>query len=120
MTPEQLKWTDEQWATHLGCAVQQVPAIRAFVLKNYFPALAQNKETGKYVFFMSRLETTIAGSDRLMPLLSSDKEFSDKNIAMKHANETIIPSLEFKPMVARVLGMPQRALQMLHIKKKKK
>ena len=25
MTPEQLTWTDEQWAVHLGCAAQQVP-----------------------------------------------------------------------------------------------
>ena len=27
MTPEQLNWTDEQWAIHMGCPVQDVPMV---------------------------------------------------------------------------------------------
>ena len=53
MKPEQLTWTDEQWAAHMDCPVQEVPSIRKYMTENFFPAIACNKETGEYYFAMS-------------------------------------------------------------------
>ena len=118
MTPEQLKWTDEQWAAHLGCAVQRVPVISAFVKENYFPGIATHSETGLHVFYMSERDVSPSGAERVIPFLSSNKEFEDLSKAIKYANQEILPRLELTKAAADSIGMPTRALQMLHIKTK--
>lgn len=120
MTPEQLKWTDEQWAAHLGCAVQRVPLISAYVTKNYFPGIAKHSETGLYVFCMTKRDVSPSGAERVIPLLSSNKEFEDLSKAIKYANQEILPRLELTKAAADMMGMPTRALQMLHINEKQK
>ena len=120
MRPEQLKWTDEQWAAHLGCAVHRVPAVRDFITKNYFPGIAKHSETGMYVFCMTKRDVSPSGAERVIPLLSSNKEFEDLSKAIKYANQEILPRLELTKAAADMMGMPTRALQMLHINEKQK
>lgn len=119
MKPEQLKWTDEQWAAHLGCAVQRVPAVRDFITKKYIPGIAQHSKTGKYMFYMSKMDIAPSGAERVFPVVSSDKEFEFEDKAIKYANEEILPRLELNSFHAEMLGVPTRALQMLHIGKQK-
>ena len=116
MTPEQLQWTDKEWASHLECDVHRVPAVRDFVTRNYFPVIAQHSETGKYVFCMSKRDVAPSGSERAIPFLSSNKEFESEELAIKYANEEVLPRLQFNKLWTQFTGMPTRALQMLHIK----
>ena len=118
MTEEHLKWTDKQWAAHLGCAVQEVPHIRTYVDANFFPDIEQNNDTKEYNFFMTRMSTSMAGTRRVMLMLSDKELFSDFESARKHANNEVIPKLELTKFRSDALHIPKRALQMLHIKER--
>ena len=118
MTPEQLNWTDKQWAAHLGCAVQEVQNIRAYVRANFFPVIEQNNDTKEYNFLMTKMSTSMAGTRRVMPMVSDKKLFSDFESARTHANNEVIPKLELTKFWSDALYIPKRALQMLHIKER--
>lgn len=118
MRPEQMAWTDKQWATHLGCLVQEVPKIRAFITENFFPAIVQDKTTGEYSFVMTKMHESMSGTKRVVSMMSDMQKFSTSESAATHANNEIIPLLEFNKFWAQALGVPERALQMLHIKGK--
>lgn len=120
MKPEQLNWSDEQWASHMSWDVCDIPSLRKWLNENYFPAIGQNKENGKFVFYLSKLDFAPSGATRLLPVATSNTEFKTQQHATKHANQVIIPSLEFNPHQARIMGVPQRVLQMLHINEKQK
>lgn len=120
MKPEQLNWTDKEWASHLRCDVRDIPALRKWVNENYFPDIAINQDNGNYLFCMSKLDFAPSGAKRLIPVITSNTDFDTKKQAIQHANEVIIPGLEFNPIVAWKMGVPQRALQMLHIAEKQK
>lgn len=115
MTPEQLNWTDKQWAIHLNCPVQEIPSIRAYVHANFFPVIAQDKNTKAYNFIMTKMGTSMAGTRRVMPMISDKNVFSDFESARTHANNEVIPKLELTKFWSDVLHIPQYALQMLHI-----
>ena len=115
MTEEQLKWTDKQWAAHLGCAVQEVPHIRTYVYANFFPVIEQNNDTKEYNFLVTRMSTSMAGTRRVMPMVSDDNVFADFEAAVQYANNKAIPKLELKKFWSDALYIPKRALQMLHI-----
>ncbi|MBR4891609.1 MAG: hypothetical protein IKZ34_00310 [Alphaproteobacteria bacterium] len=118
MKPEQLNWTDKQWAAHLGCAVQEVPSVRTYVYDNFFPVIEQHKDSGLYKFLVTKMDTSIAGTKRVMPMISDNKEFSDLESAKTHANNQVIPKLELTKFWSDALNIPQRALQLLHIKER--
>lgn len=118
MTPEQLNWTDKQWATYLGCPVQEVPSIRTYVRANFFPVIEQDKDTKAFNFVMTKMATSIAGTRRIMPMVSDKKSFSDFESARTHANNEVIPKLELTEFQSDALYIPQRALQMLHIRER--
>ena len=118
MTPEQLNWTDKQWAIHLNCPVQEIPSIRAYVLANFFPVIEQDKDTKAYNFLMTKMATSIAGTRRVMPMVSDEKSFSDFESARTYANNEVIPKLELTKFWSDALYIPQRALQMLHIRER--
>lgn len=120
MKPEQLNWTDKEWASHLQWDVRNIPALRTWLKENYFPGISQNKNTGDFVFYISKLDLTPSGEKRMLLVASSSNEFDTESRAIKYANEEIIPRLEFNPISARMMGVPQRVLQMLHIAKKQK
>ena len=118
MTPEQLNWTDKQWAIHMGCPVQEVPSIRTYVHANFFPVIEQDKDTKAFNFLMTEMATSIAGTRRVMPMVSDKKSFSDFESARTHANNEVIPKLELTKFWSDALYIPQRALQMLHIRER--
>jgi hypothetical protein len=118
MTPEQLNWTDKQWAIHMGCPVQEVPSIRTYVHANFFPVIEQDKDTKAFNFLMTEMATSIAGTRRVMPKVSDEKSFSDFESARTHANNEVIPKLELTKFWSDALYIPQRALQMLHIRER--
>ena len=120
MTPEQLKWTEEQWAAHLGCTVQRVPYIRNIIRANFFPGIGQNKENGRFSFYMTKMDYAPSGAERVQLFLTSDKEFESSERATKYANQEILPRLMLTPFRAHALKVPMRAIQMLHIPERQK
>ena len=50
MKPEQLKWTDTEWASHLQWDVRDIPALRKWLNENYFPSIGKNNSAGGSVF----------------------------------------------------------------------
>lgn len=120
MKPEQLKWTDKEWAAHMGCAAQQVPNIRKYILDNYFVGVGRLRDTGKYSYELYRVDYSPSGWPRYHVVQSTNKMFESLILATKDANETFIPTLNFTPMAAEMLNIPARALQMLHVTEKQK
>lgn len=108
MKPEQIKWTDTQWAAHLDCAVQEIPGIRARINATYKPYIAQNRQTKKYY-------VALYGSN----FLPKNPQFDTKDAAIKYANNKVIPELVLGKKAASLIRVPQKALQMLHIEKQK-
>lgn len=99
MRPEQLIWTDKQWASHLGCDAQDVPV---------------------YSFQMTKLDVAPSGAKRVRPFVSSDKEFESSERATRYANEEVLPRMAFSDSYVALIGVPTRAIQMLHIYRKQK
>lgn len=115
MKPEQLNWTDEQWAAHLGCAVRRIPFIRRIICANFFPGIGKNEENGKFSFYITKKYYAPSGAERVRLFLTSDKEFESSECATKYANREILPCLTLTPFSARAMNVPVGALQMLHI-----
>ena len=120
MTSEQLKWTDKQWAVHLGCTVQSVPNVRKFITEKYFVGVGTLRDRAKYSCALYRMDLSPSGHPRFFHVQSTNMNFKTADDATKYANETFIPQLELLPNVAKYLKVPQRALQMLHIHEKQK
>lgn len=120
MTPEQLKWTDEQWAAHLGCAAVDVAKHKKWLTENYIPYIAKTKNTQEYVTVISRRNDAPSGQTRFVDMIAKSTNSKDKNIALAFANEKFIPSLELMPTFARLYGVPYKILQMLHINENQK
>ena len=120
MKPEQLKWTDQEWAAHLGCTVQSVPNVRKFIKEMYFVGVGKLRDGARYSCALYRMDFSPSETPRFFQVQSVNKTFKTTGDAIKYANETFIPRLEFLPNVAKCLNVPQRALQMLHVKEKQK
>jgi hypothetical protein len=120
MKPEQLNWTDEQWAAHLGCAVRRIPFIRRIICANFFPCIVKNEENGRYLFCMTRKYYAPSGAERVKEFFTYDKEFNSSESAIKYANQEILPGLKLTPFGARAMNVPVGALQMLHISERQK
>ena len=118
MTPEQLSWSDGQWAIYLDCPIQEIPSIKKYVTRNFFPLIERDVITGKYNFVMTRISSSMAGTKRVIPMISDKETFLTLDEARKYANEVVIPKIELKNFWATAYNIPQRALQMLHIKEK--
>ncbi len=120
MRPEQLTWTDKQWASHLGCDAQDVPGLRQYMTEIYFPGIACDMKTGMYSFQMTKLDVAPSGAKRVRPFVSSDKEFESSERATRYANEEVLPRMAFSDSYVALIGVPTRAIQMLHIYRKQK
>ena len=120
MTPEQLTWTDKQWAEHLECDVPRVQKIRKFILDNYFVGVGQIVGTTRYSCELYKMDYAPSGFPRFYAIKSTDKAFETTDAATKYANEKFIPNLELLPSVAKLSNLPVRALQMLHVQEKPK
>lgn len=118
MTHEQLNWTDKQWAEYFKYPAQAVPSIRKYVTENFFPVIEHDKQTGKYSFAVTRIDTSMAGTKRVLPMISDKTEFQNFESCAAHANRNVIPTLELTDFWARALSVPKTALQMLHIRER--
>ena len=120
MTPEQLKWTDEQWAAHLGCVATEVPKFKKYLTENFYLALWQEKSTGLKYAEVRMTHNTPSGAFRSIPIVVSDaRDISLKDL-IDETNNIFVPSLELKPHVATAHKVPTKLLQMLHIYDKQK
>ncbi len=120
MTPEQLTWTDNQWAAHLGCAPAQVQYIKKLLADTYCASIVKYRTSHKYGFLLTRRHDTPSGFPRVVPVVSSDVHFDTHAAAAKHANEQIIPKLELTSFWADTYGVPAQMLQMLHVNEKQR
>ena len=111
MTPEQLKWTDKQWAEYLGCSIRTFKKARTIVQENYSINVAKNLASNKYFIVLDKRHDTPSGAMRYITLFTTKKEFATIDEAVKFANETLIPSLQ----INATLGLPTKILQTMHI-----
>ena len=119
MTTEQLTWTDEQWAVHLGCAAQRVPQFKQWVRENYFIGIFENRDTKKKFIEIQRINNAPSGSVRFVPLVSTQPKTASLNMMVTEANTQVIPSLVLSDLVAEYNNVPPKVLQMLHIENQK-
>lgn len=119
MKPEQLNWTDKQWATHLGCAAHDVPKFKKYLEENFWLGLWQEHGTGlKYAEIQMRHDTP-SGNIRYIPIITSQAFDMTLNKIVEYTNNQFIPSLELRPLAAKQRGVPVKLLQMLHIENTK-
>ena len=119
MKPEQLKWTDEQWAAHLGCAAADIPKFKDWLHENYFLGIFQEKKTRKKYIEIHRLHYTPSGAVRYIPVVSTTPESMSLKAMVTKANTQVIPSLVLNDLAAKFSKVPPKVLQMLHIEKQK-
>lgn len=120
MKPEQLNWSDAQWAAYLGCAATDIPRIRQWVEENYCPSIVRHWSGKQYSFVLTRRYDTPSGWTRFLPIVESAQYFGTPTQATEYANRKIIPNLQMTEFWARVNRVPSGALQMLHINEKQK
>lgn len=120
MTPEQLAWTDKQWAEHLNCSATDVPKFKHYLEQNFWLGIWQEHDTKlKYAEIQMRHDTP-SGNVRYIPVVTSHGFNISLKEMVKYTNNDFIPSLELKPVVAALRGVPSKLLQMLHINDKQK
>lgn len=110
-------WADEDWAAHLCCPVEDVPEIREIVQQNYVPEIMFN---GKgYFFSLSKYHLSPSGNESLIQIYRQPKSkgYKTEKKAIKKANGWLGYN-ELKPFPAMLMGVPEKALQMLFIKQR--
>jgi hypothetical protein len=63
---------------------------------------------------------TPSGNVRYIPMVTSNGFNISLEDMVEYTNNDFIPSLELKPVVAGLRGVPPKILQMLHIEQNKK
>lgn len=116
MTPEQLNWTDKQWAAHLGCAVSDVSRIKKSVTDNFIPVVCQGHNAGEYFCNIRKKHMVTSGNTCLLLWFSSSKCFKSYRDAQKYANEQFFQQIKLSYQMAKMYNLPNRALNMLHIR----
>ncbi len=111
-----LNWTDVDWAAHLGCPVNMVAQYRAIVNDNFVACIRREALTNKYKVCLERRHDTPSGMRRTIPVFSSARGFRSPELCRKYAQLRVIPSLELNTYWAMILGIPQRALQMINVR----
>ena len=120
MKPEQLNWTDKQWAEHLKCSANDIPKFKKYLEENFWLGLWQENATNlKYAEIQIRHDTP-SGNIRYVPMVLSCAYDLPLNDFIQYTNNEFIPSLVLKPLVAKQRGVPPKILQMLHIYQKQK
>ena len=120
MKPEQLGWTDKDWAKHLQCKVADVPRFKKYLEENFVLGIWQEGPRGlKYAQIEVRHDTP-SGSVRFIPMATSGAFDWPLDKMVEYTNNVFVPSLELKPFVAGMHNVPTRVLQMLHIKNNQK
>lgn len=116
MTPEQLQWSDKQWAKYLGCTVWKYKKACKILQKRFAIDVFKKDDTDKYYIALTKRQDTPYGKVRYVPQIATSIEFDSVDSAVNYANETLIPSLELAESCAASYNMPTKMLQTLHIK----
>lgn len=119
MKPEQISWTDTQWAAYLGCAAADVEKYRNWLTKNYVPSVVKNVGAKQFYGLVVRRHDTPSGAPRFIPMVSTQQAFKTSEDARVYVNETMIPAMELTAFWADAYKVPQKVLQMMHIEKQK-
>ena len=120
MKPEQLNWTDKEWAAHLGCAATDIPRFKKYLTENFYLALWQEKGTGLKYAEVRMMHNTPSGAFRSIPIVTSNARDITLDDLIEQTNNTFVPSLVLKPHIATAHQVPAKLLQMLHIYQKQK
>ena len=115
MNGNRLKWTDMNWATYLGCSVQQVQEYKQILNEHFIPLIKRDNKTKKYSFEMYRYDTT--GRKKPHLEISDKRQFNNIAEATDNAN-SLISCMELKESWANNFNMPKRAIQMMLIREK--
>lgn len=118
MKPEQLGWTDGQWAAHLGCAAADVPMFKKYLEENYFIGIFVDRNTGRRFVEVQKRHDTPSGIIRYNTIASTRPRVASAEAMVNYANNEVIPSLVLSSMAAKFWGIPPKILQMLHVKEK--
>lgn len=113
-----LYWNNLDWATYLGCPVQNIPEYKKVLDENYVMAVERNKITGNYSFAVYTYHTKPSGDQNLQLLLSDDKHSFPTIMDAVHDANNIISTMELNNFWAKTLGVPSRAIQMMLIREK--
>ena len=116
MKPEQLQWSNRQWAKYLGCTVRKYKKACKILSDQFSVGVFQKNSTGKYYIALDRRHYAPSGAIRYVPVIVTKIEFDSLDVAVKYANETLIPSLELAESCASAYNIPTKMLQTLHIK----
>ena len=116
MKPEQLTWTDEQWAEHLGCAAHDVKRVQEYITQNYFPVIKYNEQSGYYFCHIKKKQNVKPGVVCCLLYYASPQPFLTIGAAQQFANEHFFADLKLPESVVKKHNIPQRALQMLHFR----
>ena len=110
-TPRE-KWSDLDWANHLGCPITEVSSIRDYMYKNNSSLIATDTKTGKRYVRVYRHEITPSESIRPIQIYASELTQPD---FIREANDKI-SGLEMNDFWAKALNVPKSALQLLRIR----
>lgn len=120
MKPEQLKWTDAQWAEHLKCSATDVPKFKKYLADNFYLTLWQEKDTGLKYTEVRMSHRTPSGAYRSIPVVTSQARDISLNDLIDYTNNVFVPALVLQPHIAATHNVPAKLLQMLHIYEKQK
>lgn len=120
MTTEQLKWTDKEWAAHLGCAATDIPRFKKYLKENFSISILADKNTGWRIVEIQQRHDTPSGNIRYIPMVSTVPRVASAEEMTNYANNKVIPSLILSDTAASIRGVPTKILQMLHINKNQK
>jgi hypothetical protein len=117
MNENRLKWTDMNWATYLGCSVQQVQEYKKILNEYFIPLIKRDNKTKKYSFEMYRYDATSAGRKKSHLEIRDPRPFNNMAEAIDNAN-SLISCMELKESWANTFNMPKRAIQMMLVREK--
>ena len=113
-----IKWTDDQWAKHLGVNVKDIEKIRNTVNQHYESTIVKNQQTGMHAVAIYRYDITPSGYKRPILITTSNEEYQNADDAVAYANNQFLPGLELSRFWARVYGIPAKSIQMLYVKER--
>lgn len=116
MKPEQLIWTDKQWATHLGCAAHDVKRVQEYITQNYFPVIKYSKQSGYYFCHINKKQEVSSGVVCYLLYYAAPQSFLTFDAAQQFANEQFFADLKLSESVEKKHNIPRNALQMLHLR----
>lgn len=120
MKTEQLTWTDEQWAAHLGCSATDIPRLKKYVVKNYSIGIRYDIKYGVRFVEIRHSYMLSSGNKRWLPMFVLHVQARSFKKMTDHVNNYLIPFLELTENEALEKRVPSKLLQMLHMKNNNK